>query len=349
MIEGVRFVQIGALRPFFNRRGVRNGWADMLFTLNMLRLLGKLNTRELDVLDVCATPFIHLPLAAMVARIKRIPVVLTCHEALLASLRDYVRERGHSTRIIGELFLRLLIGIYCLGMELFPRKLAVSQRTATALEKESYAAAGTVAFGLEPEAFRTQAPEGRPETEPVRFIFCGRLTPIKSVDQAMLALLSLRAEGESFHFDIVGEGSERSRLEQRVRAEGAEEAVTFHGEVSESVKRSLLARSDVFLLSSPREGFSIATLEGMAQGCAALVVSDPQKPNGVLDFVSSGCEGLCVEPGLPAMREGLRCLLHNRARLLEFRSAAWMRSRQYRIEHQTGELLAFYRASGGAE
>ena len=41
--------------------------------------------------------------------------------------------------------------------------------------------------------------------------------------------------------------------------------VTFHGELSEKDKRAILARSEVFVLSSPREGFSVATLEAMAQ------------------------------------------------------------------------------------
>ncbi len=337
-IDGVRFVRIGAPRPFFNRRGVRHGAADLLFALNILRLLRKLAPGELDVLDVCATPFLHLPAAAFVARRKGIPLVLTCHEALLAGLPDYVRERGHRNSVLGRGIAALLAGIYRFGMSRTARRLAVSARTAAALAEEKFPAAATVEFGLEPEAFSPAAPEARPG--PARFVFCGRLTPIKSVDVALEALLSLRSEGERFHFDIVGEGSERARLERM--AAGAGDAVTFHGELSEEAKRELLVRGEIFILSSPREGFSIATLEAMAQGCGAVVVSDPARPNGALDFVRDGEEGLHVAPGTKPMRAALGKLLRDPALRLRLRAAAWETSRRYRIETQAERLLEFY-------
>ncbi len=342
VIEGVRFVRLGAFRPFFNQRGVRNGWADLLFTLNIARLFWKLRARELDVLDVCATPFLHLPLVAWIARLKKIPVVLTCHEALLAGLPAYVRERGHRHPWMSRILAGLLAGLYRLGTGLFPCRLAVSQRTAAALARENYSAKGVVEFGLEPEAFHPQAPEPREEIQPPRFIFCGRLTPIKSVEQSVAMLLALRWEGATFFFDIIGEGSERGRLEEMVRNAGAGDVFHFHGEVSEEEKRSLFARSDIFILSSPREGFSIATLEAMAQGCGALVVSDSAQPNGALDFVGPDEEGLCVQPGSKFMRPALERLLREPELRLKFRQAAWAKAQTYRIEKQAAKLLEFY-------
>src|ERR1700760_1151216 len=63
-IEGVRFVRLAKPRRFFNNRGVRNGYADLLFAFAVLKLLFKLRRNELAALDVCATPFLHLPFAA---------------------------------------------------------------------------------------------------------------------------------------------------------------------------------------------------------------------------------------------------------------------------------------------
>src|SRR5580658_7176309 len=54
-IDGVRFVRLTPPRAYFNRHGVRNGWADLLFALGVLKLLWKLKAREFDVLDICAT------------------------------------------------------------------------------------------------------------------------------------------------------------------------------------------------------------------------------------------------------------------------------------------------------
>jgi glycosyltransferase involved in cell wall biosynthesis len=348
-IEGVRFVRIGAPRRFFNRRGVRNGWADLLFTLNIARFFQKWRPGEFDMLDVCATPFLHLPLVAGIAGVRRIPVALTCHEALLAGLPAYVRERGHGPGFVRAVLLRFLEGLYRAGTGSFPQRIAVSKRTAAALAAEGYPAAATIEFGLEAEVFSVAPPEPRSPGEPVRFIFCGRLTPIKSVGQTVRALLALEAEGVRFHFDLIGEGSERAGLEELIRQRpGAETSFTFHGEVSEVRKRELLAGSEIFVLSSPREGFSIATLEAMAQGCGALVVSDPAQPNGALDFVRPGEGGICVGPGLEAMTDGLRVLAGDADLRLRLRRGARLAAERYRIEAQAEKLADFYRSISAA-
>jgi glycosyltransferase involved in cell wall biosynthesis len=341
-IEGVRVVRLAFPRKFFNVRGVRNGTADLLFTLALFRLLERVRRGELDVLDVCATPFVHLPLVALIARIKRIPVILTCHEALLGELPAYVQERGRHGALAGRILTWLLARIYCMGMALFPNRLAVSTRTAQALSGEDFPVRATVEFGLEAETIATDSPRPASANEPVRVIYCGRLTPIKSVDRTLTAVLALRGMTHAFHFHVVGEGSERARLERMVVDAGAGDIVTFHGEVAEVEKRALLARSEIFVLSSPREGFSIATLEAMAQGCTALVVTDPARPNGALDFVRPEREGLVVAPSPEALREGLARLIGNEAERLKFRRAAWETACGYRIDIQTERLAEFY-------
>jgi glycosyltransferase involved in cell wall biosynthesis len=345
VIEEVQFIRLSKPRVYFNRRGVRNIWADLLFSVSILRLFDKVYAYELDILDVCATPFVHLPVAALMAWFKKIPTVVTCHEALLASLPDYVKERGHGGPVGRFFFFHLLRFIYKVGMWSIWQRIAVSKRTGAALEAEYYPPVDVVEFGLEPEAFAVQAPEERPEAEPVRFVFCGRLTPIKQVDQAVEALLSLRGSGASFHFDIIGEGSERVALEKKVETAKAGDAFTFHGELSEAAKRDVLGRSDVFILSSPREGFSIATLEAMAQGCCAVVVNDPTRPNGALDFVQDGEQGLVVAPGQQPMREALERLLYEPALRLRLRQAAWNAAGRYLIAQKARHLMDVYTSS----
>jgi glycosyltransferase involved in cell wall biosynthesis len=343
IIDGVRLIALAPARPYFNTRGVRNGWADLLFTLGIAPLFRRLRVGELDVLDVCATPFIHLPAAAFLARFKGIPSVLTCHEALLSALPSYARERGHSFAV--NPVSQSLAAIYRLGMELFSQRLAVSKHTASALAKEGFPACRVIEFGLEPEAFRLDPPTSPLQNGLRRFVFCGRLTPIKSVDTALQALLSIRTDApDSFHFDIIGDGSERARLEQMARDAGAADVVTFHGEVPEERKLDLLRQSEVFILSSPREGFSIATLEAMAQGCAALVVNDPQNPSGVLDFVSHDVSGIVVPPDAQNMRRALVRLILDGNTTLRLRQGAWRRAQDYRIENQARLLAEAYTA-----
>lgn len=346
-IDGVRFVRLGRPRRFFNRRGVRNGWADVLFALNIARLFWKLRTGELDELFVGSTPFLHLPMTGLVTRARRIPVALICYEALLAGLPAYVRERGHRSGPAGALLLRVLAAVYNSGMRAFPRRISISKETTAALAAEGHPALATIEFGLEREVFSAAPPEARPSGEPAAFVYCGRLTPIKSVDQSVRALLELHAAGVPFHFDIIGEGSERAALEELAHSRpGAESCFTFHGEVSEETKRALLARSEIFILSSPREGFSVATLEAMAQGCGALAVNDPARQNGALDFVRDGESGVVVPPGLEAMREGLQRLALDRELRISLRRGARAAAERYRIETQAEKMEAVVGSCG---
>jgi glycosyltransferase involved in cell wall biosynthesis len=270
---------------------------------------------------------------------------MTCHEALLVSIPAYTRERGCQNQPASWFFTQVFTFFYRFGMGIFPRRLANSQGTADALAREGYPASGVVATGVERETFNPKPPEALPEAEPARFVFCGRLTPIKNVDLALLALFPLRGERPSFHFDIIGDGAERSRLEQITRAAGAEKWVTFHGQVTEEAKRAILGASEIFLLSSPREGLSLATLEAMAQGCGALIVNNPACPNGALDFIRHNEQGVVVPPGIEPMREALRSLIKNRDDRLALRRAAWRKAQDYSVEGQTHQLAAFYRES----
>ena len=349
-IEGVQFVALAPVRPYFNAKGVRNGWADLLFTLGIASLFWRLRTRELDVIDICATPFIHIPLAALLFRVKEIPAVLTCHEALLSSLPSYARERGHLDPSTANFIVQVLSGIYRAGMSLFPQRLAVSQRTAAALKEEGFPSLRSIEFGLEPAAFRLDSPSLPPQNQPRRLVFCGRLTPIKSVDHALQDLLSIKSEARTsaetrpFHFDLIGEGSERARLEKMTQDANASDAVTFHGEVTEKRKLELLGQSEIFILSSPREGFCIAALEAMAQGCTVVMVSNPQNPSGALDFVSHDVNGIVVRPGAENLQAALLRLINDEKETLRLRQAAWSRAQDYRIEAQARLLAEVYAA-----
>jgi len=83
----------------------------------------------------------------------------------------------------------------------------------------------------------------------------------------------------------------------------------------------------------------------MAQGCAAVVVNDPENPNGALDFVHDQREGLVVPPGVAQLAGALATLRDDATLRLALRRAAWQAAQAYRIETQAAKLVAFYRQS----
>jgi rhamnosyl/mannosyltransferase len=111
---------------------------------------------------------------------------------------------------------------------------------------------------------------------------------------------------------------EQSGLAQLAKSIGAEERVTFFGEVSDHRLRALLHAADVFVLPSIDrcEAFGIAQLEAMA--CGKPVVST-NLPSGVRFVNRHETTGLLVPPAEPdALAGALNRLLDDpslRARL----------------------------------
>lgn len=104
---------------------------------------------------------------------------------------------------------------------------------------------------------------------------------------------------------ILGEGSERERIESLVGELRLEDRVDLPGFVDNPY--AFLARSAVFVLSSDWEGLPSVVIESLAVGCPVVSTDCPSGPREILD---GGCYGRLVEPGdekalASAMREAL--------------------------------------------
>ncbi len=82
--------------------------------------------------------------------------------------------------------------------------------------------------------------------------------PYKNVDLVCEALY-----GSEIRTFVVGDGKLRKKIEQDYGGRN----IWFAGNVSESAKKELLARSRVLVSASSVEGFGITLLEGLASGC----------------------------------------------------------------------------------
>jgi glycosyltransferase involved in cell wall biosynthesis len=102
-----------------------------------------------------------------------------------------------------------------------------------------------------------------------RFCFLGSLYKLKRIDDTLLALKNVFGEDE-FHFDIIGEGAERSRLENLTRELNIEKNVEFHGNMSRDDAQELIRKSQCFIMVSSREAFGLVYVEAMAKSCITI-------------------------------------------------------------------------------
>lgn len=121
---------------------------------------------------------------------------------------------------------------------------------------------------------------------------CARFAPEKNQRQLIEALKILRDRQVRIKALLIGAGPLQDEVRQLAKDLGVEDAALFCGEHRDV--RPLLRAADVCVLCSTSvETFSLAALEGMATGLAA-ILSDT---GGASEMVASGENGFLYPPG----------------------------------------------------
>jgi glycosyltransferase involved in cell wall biosynthesis len=114
-------------------------------------------------------------------------------------------------------------------------------------------------------------PRQRRSGLPLRAVFAGRLVPCKGLTMALDAVRDLVREGR-LEFDVVGDGPDRTLLEQHIRGSGIDGGVRMHGSMPRSRVRDMLLRADVLLFPSVRDFGGGVVVEAMAAGAVPIVL-----------------------------------------------------------------------------
>lgn len=167
----------------------------------------------------------------------------------------------------------------------------------------------------------------------------GRLSPEKRPDGLLELMAVLTERRQDARLIVAGDGPLRHDLERRAARLGLTDTVRFLGYIREGDKQDLLCASDLFLMPSPTELQSIATLEAMAQGCAVLAAD--YDTSAVPELV--GNAGLCYDPErLPAAASNISRLLDAPDELQRFRENAARAAKAHDIRESARSLEEIY-------
>lgn len=179
-------------------------------------------------------------------------------------------------------------------------------------------------MGIDPNRFPFSLRERRAGSL-LRVLTVGRLVEKKGVDLGLAAVAALAARGVPVHYDIVGDGVLRARLEARAAALGLAGRVSFHGWQSQGAVARLMAASDVLLAPSrtdatgDQEGIPVTLMEAMASGLPVVTT----RHSGIPELVEHGVSGwLAEENDVDGLVEGLARLEREPALALRFGRAA---------------------------
>jgi glycosyltransferase involved in cell wall biosynthesis len=170
-------------------------------------------------------------------------------------------------------------------------------------------------------------------------LIVGRLSSEKDHGTLLEAMRRLRGIAPEAHLVIAGDGPERPKIEQAIRALGLAGLVTLAGQVPSAEPYYGIA--DVCVLSSLSEGSPNALLEAMAAGVPVAATA----VGGVPEMAAHGESALLVAPGdCEAMTNAIATLLTDEA--LARRLAERARSvvlERHAPEARTRRLIEIYR------
>lgn len=168
--------------------------------------------------------------------------------------------------------------------------------------------------------------------------FCGRLTHQKAPELFVLAAHTILSRCPDASFLMLGDGSERPRLEGLAQALGLASHFHFLGEQHDVP--AWLAALDCFVLPSRWEGLPIVLLEAMAAGVPVVATA----VNGSRELIRHGETGLLVPPDhLAELIVAIFSILADPERARGYAQAAQARvKRSYSLAQMVEALQALY-------
>lgn len=120
----------------------------------------------------------------------------------------------------------------------------------------------------------------RSDDAKLELLFVGGLVPRKACDLALRAAATVLRK-DLARFTVVGDGPERSRLEQLVQSLGIEKSVTFCGWLGHQEVLNQMRSADVFVFPTLRDNGAGVVFEALASG-AVPVVADFGGPGDIV-------------------------------------------------------------------
>jgi glycosyltransferase involved in cell wall biosynthesis len=132
----------------------------------------------------------------------------------------------------------------------------------------------------------------------VLLVTVGRLVARKGLQVLIRVVATL--EDQNIKLIVIGDGPERTQLEELTKSLNLSKRVFFFGHVSDETKFQLLNISDAYVSSSHHEGFGIVFLEAMASGLPIVCYDEGGQTEFLLDqktgfLVSYGYTSLLTE------------------------------------------------------
>lgn len=159
-------------------------------------------------------------------------------------------------------------------------------------------------------------------------IAVGKIRPSKGFERLLKIALQLKKEGYTFCLYILGTGLQEGKLKRYVIKHGLSEYVQFLGYQENPYK--YIAKCDLFVCSSYREGFSTAATEALIVGTAVCTV----EVSGMTELLGEDNEyGVIVENDDSSLLKAIKRFMDSEELVGEYTEKAFERGKIFKTEN----------------
>lgn len=144
----------------------------------------------------------------------------------------------------------------------------------------------------------------------IHIMAVGRLVDQKGFDRLLRVANRLSKENKNIKIHIIGEGEQRTNLEEYINSHNLQSYVELHGYMKNPY--SIMKSGDVLVCSSRAEGYSLVIAEAMILGLA-IVTTDCSGP---YELINGGEYGILTENSEEGIYQGI-CKILSHDRVLE--------------------------------
>ena len=147
-----------------------------------------------------------------------------------------------------------------------------------------------------------------------------------------------------WYLDIVGNGSERNKIADKIYTYGLNKDITMHGYLKKKELKELFHESSIYLMTSYTESFGIVLIEAMSHGIPCIAFTSAEGAN---DLIIDGYNGYLIpNRDYNLMIEKLEELANNKEKRLELGKNARSFSLKYSSDNIKKEWLDLLKRRG---
>ena len=125
-----------------------------------------------------------------------------------------------------------------------------------------------------------------------KLISVGRLSPEKGYMDLLRIFSIISKKHKDWTLDIIGDGSEKEKLQKFIDKNKLEDKVILHGFQNKKYIDKMLSQSSIYVMTSHTESFGIVLIEAMSHGVPCIAFSSAE---GAKEIITSGKNGYLIK------------------------------------------------------